>query len=58
MERALTFLVGLVFVIGSVKFIFESMESQRAALACIAYGFLGFIIGMSLCVWAFTGPPG
>jgi hypothetical protein len=57
-ERILIFLVGAIFVVGSVKFIFGSMEAQRAAIPAIGYGILGFVIGLILCVWAFAGPPG
>jgi len=43
---------------GSVKFVFLAMDSQRAGLAGIALGILFFFMGICLCVWSITGPPG
>ena len=57
-ERALMFVVGAVFVLGGIKFIMQALDSQRAGLPAIGMGIIGFILGLCLCVWSFTGPPG
>jgi hypothetical protein len=53
----LMFVVGLVLLIGSAKYVILSFTAQRGVLPAIAFGAFGFLVGTALCVWAVVGTP-
>lgn len=53
----LMFVVGVIMLIGSVKYIILSFGAQRGVVQAIAFGAFGFLVGTALCVWAIVGNP-
>jgi hypothetical protein len=56
--RLVMFLLGAVMVGGGLTFTFQSLNGQRSAFQAAIFGITAVIIGLYLCVWTFTGPPG
>jgi len=51
------FAVGVIILIGSVKFIMLSFNGQRGVIQGIVFGAVGFLVGTALCVWGIVGTP-
>jgi hypothetical protein len=51
------FVVGIIMLVGSVKYIMLSFNAQRGVVQAVAFGSIGFLIGTALCVWAIVGCP-
>ena len=57
-QRVLTFLVGLVFVGGGAIFTRQAFEDAKNVFETLIFALMGVAVGLTLCVWTFTGPPG
>jgi len=52
------FLVGLVFVGGGAIFTRQAFEDAKNVFETLIFALMGVAVGLTLCVWTFTGPPG
>jgi amino acid transporter len=52
------FIVGLVFVGGGAIFTFQAFEDAKNVFETLIFALMGVAVGLTLCVWTFTGPPG
>ena len=57
-QRVLMFIVGLVFVGGGAIFTFQAFEDAKNVFETLIFALMGVAVGLTLCVWTFTGPPG
>jgi hypothetical protein len=57
LTHVLMFIVGVIILIGSVKYIMLSFQGQRGIVQAIVFGAFGFLVGTALCVWAIVGTP-
>jgi len=58
LQRVLMFAVGSIMVGGGLTFALQSLEGQRSAFHAIVFGLAAATVGLYLCIWTFTGPPG
>jgi predicted cobalt transporter CbtA len=58
LQRILMFVIGAFLVGGGLTFMLQSMEGQRATFQAAIFGLIWMMVGLYLCVWTFTGPPG
>ncbi len=58
LESIIMFIVGSVFVYGGAVICRQAFEDAKNVLESTIFG-LGIVgVGLALCIWAFTGPPG
>ena len=58
LESIIMFIVGSVFVYGGTVICRQAFEDAKNVLESTIFG-LGIVgVGLALCIWAFTGPPG
>ncbi len=55
--RIMMFIVGMILLVGSVRYVMLSFTAQRGVVQAVAFGALGFFAGTCLCVWAIFGTP-
>ena len=58
LERILMFITGSVFVAGGGIFAVQSFEDAKNVFESLIFSMMGVSVGLALCVWSFTGPPG
>ena len=58
LERILMFITGSVFVAGGGIFAVQSFEDAKNVFESLIFTMMGVAVGLALCVWSFTGPPG
>lgn len=52
------FIVGSVFVFGGSVICRDAFEDAKNVLESTIFGLMIVGVGLALCIWAFTGPPG
>lgn len=55
--RILEFVLGLVFIVGGLIFIKQSLEAKNLIESAL-FSLMGVMLGLFLCVTAIMGPPG
>ena len=55
--RIMMFIVGVMMLIGSLRYVILSFNAQRGVVQGVAFGALGFFGGTCLVVWAIVGTP-
>jgi hypothetical protein len=57
-ESIIMFVMGAIFVYGGAALTYNAFDDAKNVLESCIFG-LGIVtVGMTLMVWAFTGPPG
>ena len=57
-ERVMMFIVGAVFIGGGGVFARQAFEDAKNVFETLIFSMAGVAVGLALCVWSFTGPPG
>lgn len=57
-ESIIMFIVGSIFVFGGSVICRDAFEDAKNVLESTVFGLCIVGLGLALCIWAFTGPPG
>ena len=57
-ESIIMFIVGAIFIYGGAVLCKQAFEDAKNVLESTIFALAVCGVGLALCIWAFTGPPG